>query len=88
MTPHDQQRLAKLVSEFVEGCGFDPPLYVIAIGANGFVAVSRHSDFGVEHCCSRIMEAGLVAPIVVTVVTEDGRGKSARIEIVVRGMMQ
>jgi hypothetical protein len=29
MTPHDQQRFAKLVSEFIEGSGLYPPLYLV-----------------------------------------------------------
>jgi hypothetical protein len=35
MRPHDQQRFAKLVSEFIDGCGIEPPLYLIAISSNG-----------------------------------------------------
>ena len=31
MHRHDQQRLAKLVSEFIDGCGSEPPIYLIAI---------------------------------------------------------
>jgi hypothetical protein len=27
MRQHDQQRFAKLVSEFIDGCGIEPPLY-------------------------------------------------------------
>jgi hypothetical protein len=26
MRQHDQQRFAKLVSEFIDGCGIEPPL--------------------------------------------------------------
>jgi hypothetical protein len=81
MTPHDQQRFAKLVSEFIDGCGFEPPLYVIAIGANGSVSVSRHTDSDVEVICSHTVGPGLVSPITLAVVAADGRGKSARIEI-------
>jgi hypothetical protein len=51
MTPHDQQRFAKLVSEFINSCGLDPPLYVIAIGANGAVSVSRQSGSGLAEVC-------------------------------------
>ena len=31
MHRHDQQRLAKLVSEFIDGCGSEPPIYLIAV---------------------------------------------------------
>jgi hypothetical protein len=27
MRQHDQQRFAKHVSEFIDGCGIEPPLY-------------------------------------------------------------
>ena len=82
MTPHDQQRFAKLISDFVEGCGFERPLYVIAIGSNGSVSVSRHTDSDVELICSHTVGPGMVSPITLAVVAADGRGKSARIEIV------
>jgi hypothetical protein len=29
MRRFDQQRFAKLVSEFIDGCGFDPPFHVV-----------------------------------------------------------
>jgi hypothetical protein len=44
-----RQRFARLVAEFIDGCGFDPPLYVLAIGANGSISVARHSDAGVVY---------------------------------------
>ena len=89
MTSHDQQRIAKLVSEFVDSCGFEPPFYVIAIGSNGSVSVSRHSDSDVELICSHNAGPGMVSPITVAVVSEkDGRGRSAKIEIVAPGRMQ
>ena len=51
MTPHDQQRFAKLISEFISGCGLESPLYVIAIGSNGSVSVSRQSGSGLAEVC-------------------------------------
>jgi hypothetical protein len=67
MTPHDQQRFAKLIS---------------AISSNGSVAVSRHTDSDIEQICSHNVGPGMVSPITVAVVSEkDGRGRSARIEI-------
>jgi hypothetical protein len=82
MTLHDQQRFAKLVSEFIDGCGFDPPLYVLAIGANGSVSVSRHTDSDVRQVCAHKVGPGMVSPITIAVVSEDGRGSSAKIEII------
>jgi hypothetical protein len=84
MPPSDQERLGKLISEFIDGCGFEPPVHVIAIGSNGSVSVSvsRHSLFGVKQVCGHGSGPGMAPPIVVTVVAEDGRGKSAKIEII------
>ena len=52
MIPHDQQRLGKLVSEFIDGCGFEPPLYLVAIGSNG--SVSRYTHRGVKQVCAKV----------------------------------
>ena len=82
MNEHDQARFAKLVSEFIDGCGLDPPMYVIAIGSNGAVSVSRHTHSDVEQICGHNADR-MVSPITLAVVSEvDGRGKSAKIEIV------
>ena len=35
MRPHDQQRFAALVAEFIVRCGVEPPFHLVAIGANG-----------------------------------------------------
>ncbi|MBT1512151.1 hypothetical protein KIP88_16740 [Bradyrhizobium sp. SRL28] len=48
MTAHGQQRFAEFVSEFIDGSGIEPPLYVIAIGSNGAVSVSRHANSDVK----------------------------------------
>jgi hypothetical protein len=83
MHRHDQQRFAKLVSEFIDSCGFDPPFHVIAIsGTNGSVSVSRQTDSGIKEVCRHNVGPGMTSPVIVTVVSEDGRGKSAKIEIV------
>ena len=82
MTPHDQQRFAKLIPDFVEGCGFQRPLYVIAIGSNGSVSGRAIWTRDVELICSHTVGPGMVSPITLAVVAADGRGKSARIEIV------
>jgi hypothetical protein len=76
------KRFAEFVSDFIEGCGFEPPLYLIAIGSNGSVAVSRHTDSDIKEVCSHSVGPGITSPIVVAVVSEDGRGKSAKIEII------
>ena len=82
MLRKDQKRLAALVSEFVDGCGFESSLYLIAIGSNGSVAVSRHSDSDVKQVCSHNVGPGITAPVIVAVVAEDGSGaRSVKIEI-------
>jgi hypothetical protein len=35
MTPHDQQRLAAFISDFIARSGIAPPVHLIAIGSNG-----------------------------------------------------
>ena len=82
MRPHDQQRFAALIAQFIERCGIDPPFHLVAIGANGAVRVSHHGDGGGEEVCSTLAPRALVAPIVLTVIGPDGSGRSARIEIV------
>ncbi len=83
MTPHDQHRFADLVSAFIDGCDFDPPLYLIAIGSNGSVSVSRQTCSGLAEVCAFNRGPGTTSPLVIAVVAEDGSGsRSARIEIV------
>ena len=60
--------------------GIAPPLYLIAIGSNGAVVVSRHTESGNEQVCAST-GAGIVSPVLLTVVGMDGRGTSAKIEI-------
>jgi hypothetical protein len=33
--PRDQQTFAKLIANFVEGCGFERPLHAVVIDARG-----------------------------------------------------
>ena len=47
-----QQRLGRLISDFIERSEIPLPLYLIAIGANGTVVVSRHTESGNEAVCS------------------------------------
>ena len=84
--PHALARsesFAALVSEFIDGCGIDPPFYVLAIGGtNGSVSVSRRMGSDIKEVCRYNVGPGMTSPVIVTVVSEDGRGKSAKIEIV------
>ncbi len=87
----DQQRFAKMIGDFVNSSGITPPLYLIAIGdSNGSVIVSRHTGSDFKEVCSHKVGPGMVAPILLTVVSEeDGRSAATKIEIVAaRGTMQ
>jgi hypothetical protein len=84
MRKPDKQRFAALVSDFIAGCGLAPPLYLIAIStSNGSVVVSRYLggvDF--EEVCSHTVGRGMVAPILLSVVSErDGRSAATKIEV-------
>jgi hypothetical protein len=39
MNEHDQQRFAKLISDFVDGAGFERPFHLVVIDARGTVSV-------------------------------------------------
>jgi hypothetical protein len=82
MRRFDQQRFATLVSEFVSGSGIVPPFHMLVISSNGSIRVSKHTDTDVEEVCSFSRGPGMVSPVVVAVVAEDGRATSAtKIEI-------
>lgn len=49
MRPHDQQRFAEFIADFVERCGIEPPFHLVAIGSNGAVSVSHRSS-GLSRC--------------------------------------
>jgi hypothetical protein len=38
-TPHDQQRFAQLITDFVEGCGFERPFHPVVLDARGTASV-------------------------------------------------
>jgi hypothetical protein len=56
-------------------------------GSNGSISVSLHTKRDVKQICGH-NASRMVSPITVAVVAEDGRGRSAKIEIVAaRGVM-
>jgi hypothetical protein len=59
----------------------DTPFHLVAISANGSISVAQYGDGSVEEVCSRTAPGGFVAPLTVTVITSDGRGRSAKIEV-------
>jgi len=41
----------------------------------------HHTDTSVEHVCGHSVGLGIVSPVIVTAVSDDGRCASARIEV-------
>ena len=37
MSPHDEKRFGQMIGEFIDDQEFDPPFYLLAIGANGAI---------------------------------------------------
>jgi len=86
MSPVDERRFRALIVEFVAGCDFEPPLHLILIGGNGSASVAIYHDAEtVERVCSNIRDDGYSTPVTVCCLSADGRGKSAKIEIVQAG---
>ena len=82
MTPHDEARFARLISDFVDGAGFE---HLVVIDARGTVSVTRYGFSGVEQVCSGPAKGNslrMIPPLVVNVISSDGCGKSAKIEVV------
>ena len=66
-------------TEFINGCGIVPPFYLVFISTNGSVIVTHWSAVGEVHdVCERLHEIA-VLPIVLAVISLDGRCASARI---------
>ena len=80
MRPEDQDALSDFIAEFFDGCGIEPPFFFVAIASNGSVVITQFSDIGEQQdVCERVIEPGFALPIVLTVISLDGRGASARI---------
>jgi hypothetical protein len=87
MSPHDQKRLAALIRNFVEECGFVTPFHLVVIDSRGTTSVTRYGDSGVEQICSgpaRGNRLNMLPPLVVTCIRPDGVGRSAKIQVVER----
>jgi hypothetical protein len=79
MRPTDQDDLSDFVTEFINGCGIESPFYLVSISTNGSVIVTHWSAVGEVHdVCERLHEIA-VLPIVLAVISLDGRCASARI---------
>ena len=84
MRPHDQQRFAKMISDFVEGAGFEKPFHLVVIDSRGTASVTRYGHLGVEQVRSgpsRPNRLRMIPPLVVTVISSDGVGRSAKITV-------
>jgi hypothetical protein len=79
--------------------GFDRQLgrngehvHLVVLDARGTASVTRYGHAGVEQICSGPAKANrlkMIPPLIATVISSDGRGTSAKIEIVAaRGVMQ
>jgi hypothetical protein len=80
MRPVDQDSLSEFIAEFLNGCGIEPPFYLVALSADGSVIVSHWSAIGeMREVCEHVGADVLALPIILTVVSLEGRGASARI---------
>jgi hypothetical protein len=84
MSPHDEQRFAQLISDFVEGCGFERPFHLVVIDARGTVSVTCYGVRDIEQVCTGPAKANrlkMIPPLTVTAISSDGLGKSAMITV-------
>jgi hypothetical protein len=92
MSPFDEKRFTKMISDFVEGCGIERPFHLVVLDARGTASVTRYGPHGIDQVCSGPAKANrlrMIPPLVATVISSDGLGKSAKIEVVTaRGVMQ
>jgi hypothetical protein len=73
--------LSDFIAEFLDGCGIKPPFYLVSISTNGMVYVTHWPAVGEVHeVCEHTPDEFTILPIVLTVISLDGRGASARIE--------
>ena len=85
MSPFDEQRFTKMISDFVDGCGFALPFHLVVIDARGTVSATRYGPRGIEQVCSGPAKGNrlrMIPPLTVTCISSDGCGKAAKIEIV------
>jgi hypothetical protein len=87
-----------MICDFVDGCGFERPFHLVVLDARGTASVTRYGRAGVEQClssyytksggwriCSGPAQANrlrMIPPLIATVISSDGVGRSVKIEIV------
>lgn len=49
MRSTDQDDLSDFVTEFINGCGIEPPFYLVSISTDGSVIVTHWSAVGEVH---------------------------------------
>ena len=79
MNPHDEQPFAKLISDFVDGAGFERLVHLVCIEARGTCSVTRYDDWGVDQICSGPAKANrlrMIPPLVVSVISSARRRRS------------
>ena len=86
MSPHDEERFAKLITDFVTACGFAKPFHLVTIDSRGSATVTKYDTDGtVQQVCQgpeRALGLKLISPLTLTVVDRNGAGKSAKLEVV------
>jgi hypothetical protein len=83
LTPHDEQRFTKMITDFVEGCGFERPFHLVTIDARGTVIVTRYgaSGIGEQVCSGPAKTTTLRAPMTLTCISPEGSGRSVMVAI-------
>ena len=72
MTPHDEQRFAKMITDFVDGCEFARPFHLVVIDARGSVGVVRYGVSDIGQVCSGPAKANrlrMISPPTVTCIS-------------------
>lgn len=81
-----------MISDFVEGCNFERPFHLVVFDARGTASATRYGPHDVSRVCSGPAKANrlrMIPPLIVSVISSDGRSRSAKIEIVsARATMQ
>ncbi len=84
MNERDQQRFAEMISRFVDDCGFERQFHLVVLDARGTASVTRYGHDDIEQVCSGPAKANrlrMLPPLVVTCISSDACGKSAKITV-------
>ena len=84
VTAPTKKRFAKLISNFVDGCGFERPFHLVVIDALGWPASHATAVRNIERICagpSKATRFRMTPPSTVACISGDGQGRSVTIEI-------